>query len=244
MGGAAVLAADRAHRLQRPLTLSGGPAGPQSLMTHRTLIITALVLIPTLTGCRAPTAPPAARAIDVDPELAEPIYWYHQPATASITHHDFDELWRAAEDAARAKMFTLDRRDYRSGILTTEPLVSSQFFEPWRRDTATAYDTTESSLATIRRTVRYEFTRNDDATFTVTPKVLVERRTVAEQRITSVVMVRGAFRRFQGRSEHRPYGTPEADVGVYLPARYWYALRRDEALEAELAESIADRIAR
>jgi hypothetical protein len=75
----------------------------------------------------------------------------------------------------------------------------------------------------------------------VVPKVLVQRHTVAEQWITSVVMYRGAFRRAR-RPADRPQGTRESDVGVHLPARYWYATGRDEALEAALARSIQNRL--
>jgi hypothetical protein len=67
--------------------------------------------------------------------------------------------------------------------------------------------------------------------------VLVERQSLAEQRITSVVLYKSAFTR-PVRDRDRQYGTRESDVGIILPARYWYPIGRDEELEKALAEQV------
>ena len=154
----------------------------------------------------------------------------------TIVARDFDDLWRACADVARSRQFTIDRRDYRGGVLTTEPLVSAQFFEPWRRDALTGDDVAESSLATIRRTVRFEFTRHTDGRFSVIPRVTVERYSSAERRITSASLYRNAFRRTTAT------GTRETDRGVQLPTRYWYNVGNDEVLEKDLAQAVRRRV--
>ena len=154
----------------------------------------------------------------------------------TVTADDFDRLWRACADVARDRQFVIDRQDYRGGVLTTEPLVSAQFFEPWRRDAITADAVAESSLATIRRTIRFAFTRGDTGTFSVVPQVIVERYSSAERRITNAMLYRNVFKRTTAT------GTRESDRGVQLPARYWYRIGNDTALEADLSRQVRRRV--
>jgi hypothetical protein len=116
-------------------------------------------------------------------------------------------------------------------------MVSGQWFEPWRRENRTPSDVAESSLATIRRTLRFEFARQDEYAWQVTPKVLVERQAQAERRITSVVLYRRVFSSPTGAAQ-RPRGTRESDEGIVLPDRYWYPLRRDTEFERAIAEAV------
>lgn len=154
----------------------------------------------------------------------------------TVTASSFERLWNACAQVARDRHFAIDRRDYRGGVLTTEPLTSAQFFEPWRRDAITFDAVAESSLSTIRRTIRFEFTRHADGTFSVVPHVLVERYSSAERRITSAQLYRSAFRKTTAT------GSRETDRGVALPTRYWYRIGNDPALEKDLAEAVQSRV--
>lgn len=167
-----------------------------------------------LAGCIGNPANPAATqpVTLVSPATTQPAHWLAQPAAATVQHGDFQRLWDACESAMRQLLFRPDRREYRTGLLTSEPVISAQWFEPWRRDTSTCRDVAEGSLAQVRRTIYCQFRRNDDGTFTVAPKVLVERQARVEQKLRAVV--------------------------DYDPA-YWYPIRRDEALERRLAQMIA-----
>jgi len=183
------------------------------------------------------TQPMPVPMTDVDGAVATADYWYAQPAAAAATAGDFDSLWAAAEQAARLRLFTIDRRDPRSGMLVSAPMVSSQVFEPWRQDQKSGYDTAQSTLATIRRTIRFEIVKQDDGLFQLTPKVLVERYSQSENRVTSVVLYRGVFRTIR-TPDTAAFGTRETDRGVFLEGRYWYATGRDEKLEAALAADV------
>jgi hypothetical protein len=183
-----------------------------SLITRLALLALAM---PLAAGCVGTPRPGAPSATAADPHTAEPDFWLAQPAVAHVTAADPARLWDACEDVARRTMFQIDRRDYRAGILTTYPTVSKQAFELWRSDAGTFADACEASLATIRRTIHFQFAQNPDGTHTVSPKVVVERRVMLEAR-------------------HR--ADPET------PAVYWYALRRDQAMEEQLAESIQKRL--
>ena len=61
-----------------------------------------------------------------------------RPATATVIDNDYDRLWKACESAATDRFFSLERRDYRNGVLTTRPLLGGQLLEFWRRDIADA----------------------------------------------------------------------------------------------------------
>jgi hypothetical protein len=198
-----------------------------------------------LLGCITHRQNPAAtQPVTVtDPATTQPSYWFEKPAPITIQAGDFDKLWRACEQATVEFGFKVDREDRRHGVLTSQPLTSAQFFEFWRRDVRTVDDAIHSSLATYRRTLRFEFRAIGGGHWDVTPKVLVERQAVAERRLTSVVLYRGAV---GGVTPTRdvPRGTKESDQGILIPARYWYAVSRDKTLEEALGKSIEQSLVR
>jgi len=201
--------------------------------------VAALIVAGCITHPQHPSATQPSTV--VDPATTQPGYWLGQPATATVTGIDFDRMVEACEDVARDYLFKIDRVDYRTGVVITDPTVSAQWYEPWRRDNQTLHDVEESSIASIRRTIRFEFTRQPDGiSYEMAPKVLVERQSVAEKRITSVVLYREVFTAARGRE--RPTGTHESDLGIVLPARYWYPIRRDAEFERLLAREVEKKL--
>jgi hypothetical protein len=203
------------------------------------------ILIPLLlAGCMTEPQHPAATqpsTLNKPQATTQPAFWYDQPPAATVDSEDFQKLWDSCEAVARDFLFKLDRTDYRTGVLTTVPMATSQWFEPWRRDARTGNDVEESSLATIRRSIRFEFVRQADNTWQVAPKVLVERLSVTEQRITSVVLYRQVFTPVVS-PRHRPTGTHESDAGIMLDERYWYPLRRDTEFERDIAAAVREKL--
>ena len=182
-----------------------------------------------LPGCAAPNVPPPY----ADPRTAEPSYWLNQPAAARVVAGDFESLWGACRRAALGASFTMDRVDLRGGLMTTLPQISKQFFEVWRNDVGTAADVLESSLHSVRRTLRFEVRRLDDGRYEAVPKVLVEHFSFAERRVTSVSRFAEIF------TVEQVEGSRARDkLGGDLPDAYWYATRRDTALEKRLADSV------
>ncbi|HZZ42375.1 MAG TPA: hypothetical protein VFE58_05525 [Tepidisphaeraceae bacterium] len=201
-----------------------------------------LLAVTFLAGCgmnRHPGNPPEPttrpKATDIDPAQATPDYWYDKPAVASASFKDFYKLFNAAERVARNHYFQIDQRDPRTGLLITTPETTKQFFEIWRNDSGTAMGTLMSSLATHRRTLRYEFVHNPDNTYTVSPKVLVERYSTQGQRVTNSAQAGLAFTPAAEESDpnyqHYPWD-----------AYYWYPVGRDTALEKKIAHSIQSRL--
>jgi len=190
-------------------------------------------------GCIIGREHPAATqpATAIDPKQAQPAYWLDQPAVTQITAPNFDLLWNACRDAAEARGFAIDRTDYRDGVLTTLPLVSRQVYEFWRGDIATHRDLTQSTLGTMRRTVHYTIRRLDDGSFEATPKVLVERDSMIERRITSVDQYQSIF-----SIQTVDIARETEKTGEAVPGEYWYSVARDFALERKLAEAVRGRL--
>ncbi|HNQ21861.1 MAG TPA: hypothetical protein PKK06_02080 [Phycisphaerae bacterium] len=106
-------------------------------MWARLLILAPIVL--TAAGCHQPQAEMHVSVVRVPGEA---------PA-ADCT----DALWQAVQDTLRAHRFTLDRVDWRAGVITTLPEASQHTFEVWRRDVATWYDFAEATVNPVRRWV-------------------------------------------------------------------------------------------
>jgi hypothetical protein len=184
-------------------------------------------------GCAMQTSPLAQVPASNDPKTATEAYWLDQPGAASVWSQTYDSLWNACAQAAENDLFSLDRQDYRQGILTTRPMVSKQFFEFWRNDAGDAFGVTEDSLQTIRRTIVFQFNRNNGG-YVVIPKVLVERLARRNRRVTSVAEYRRAL------EAPIPDNQRRAARGQEPATRdeYWYVVGRDLAMETQLAQAI------
>jgi hypothetical protein len=187
------------------------------------VIFSAMILIGwfVVPGCigNRPANPATTRPVTwVDPNTATPEYWWGQPASVSVPGGNFNTLWDACERVARDWLFKIEMQDFRHGILATEPMVSKQVWEFWRKDAGTFTDTREATMDTIRRTIRFQFTREADGSYSMTPKVLVERKSIVD---------------------------PKYRIEMYeTPAEYWYAIRRDTPMELKLAEAVRGRLTR
>src|SRR6266581_3610177 len=180
----------------------------------RILLSTMLLLSGGCIGNR-PANPATTQPVTmVEPELAEKEYWLAKPATAEV-RGGFEPLWQACEDTAHEYLFRIDRRQKRGGLLTTEPIITRQWWEFWRKDAGTFRDTQEATIASIRRTIFFQFRKDGDSSFIVTPKVLVEKEAKVD---------------------------PKYKEDIEGPATYWFALRRDEVMEKKVAKSIREHL--
>ena len=225
---------DGGRRPRRPVISSSILYLPSSILVF--LLITSCI--------GKPQNPAATRpATDIDLATTQPSYWLDQPAAdrAQVQSGDFDALWESSKSVARSYLFSIDREDFRAGLITTEPMVSKQIFEPWRPDTGKLGDAMMNTVASMRRTLRFEVERDEQTgAFTVTPKVLVERLAILERRITSVLQYRGAF---AGPAAPARFSVARDDTPlVDLPARYWYPVGRDSKMEQQVAARLRDRL--
>lgn len=66
----------------------------------------------------------------------------------------YDAAFDAAIEILRDYGFSIDRQDYRFGLVTTRPLVSPTLFEPWRTTNTSPGQMAQGTLNTQRRIVR------------------------------------------------------------------------------------------
>jgi hypothetical protein len=199
------------------------------------ILHSAFCILSSSTGCHSANNDPNAglKATHVDPDTAKFSYWLNQPPVASADFNDFDRLWRACRRATEGASFTIDRVDFREGRLTTLPLVSKAAFMFWRNDVASAADAAEGMLSTIRRTVRWDITKQEDGSFRATPSVVIERYAMTERRLTSAMQYQEIF-----SDEHKVEGSRAQDEGLAPVDVYWYATGRDRNLEKRLAGTV------
>ncbi len=192
-----------------------------------------------ITGCigARPANPAATQPVtEIDPATTQPSFWYAKPAISEVDTGNFDAAIEACKVVARSYLFEIDRVDYRGGLVTTLPLVSKQWFEPWRPDTGTMGMVLDNSIATIRRTLVFQIVRNADNSFTISPKVLVERESLLERRITDVTQYRQVFSGPAGShaSADRAQISMNEDAEnplQDLPPKYWFPIARDTKME-------------
>jgi hypothetical protein len=189
-----------------------------------------------LAGCTTPGIS-KIDPIHAPPETATLDYWLSQPASATVHGKDYEVLWQTCERVADDRDFALERRDYRNGILTTRPVLGAQLLEIWRRDIVDPYSVAESNLASVRRTIQFEFiTTGSDVE--VSPRVVVERKAMVERRVTLGLLNRNAF------SGSTVEGYNDYDQPIRAEREYWYATRRDENFEKILANEIQQKLPR
>ncbi len=206
-----------------------------STAMHKLLVTASMMFL--LTGCMLrPVNPNAPIATDIDPKSALNDFWFKKPAVVSVEATHIEPLWNAAIDAAKERSFIIDRRDFREGWLSTQPLVSKQPFEFWRGDVVNPVAELQCTLSTMRRTVRFHFTRTADGKYICEPKVVVERYAMPERRITAVDQYLEAFTTLHAAED------ATTEEGQAIRVEYWYADGRDYDLERVLAESIRNKL--
>lgn len=206
-----------------------------STAMHKLLVSFLMMFM--LAGCMLrPVNPNAPIATDIDPKSALNDYWFKKPAVVSVEATHIEALWNAAADAAKERSFIIDRRDYREGWLSTQPLVSKQPFEFWRGDVVSPVAELQCTLSTMRRTIRFHFTGTADGKYICEPKVVVERYAMPERRITAVDQYLEAFTTLHAAED------TATEEGQTLRVEYWYADGRDYDLERVLAESIRNKL--
>ncbi|MEL7238161.1 MAG: hypothetical protein AAGK78_04805 [Planctomycetota bacterium] len=168
-----------------------------------------------------------------DPASARVDYWRDQPASIAVTASDYDALWNAATGSLDRFGFEAALTDYRGGRLTSQPLVGSFPLEIWRSELRDTSSIAESTLSTVQRRIEFDLRRNGSR-FTLEPRVIVERRSLGERRITSAI----DYGRILGTGQER--GTKQGQDSDGNDS-YWYAIGRDAALERSLANRIAQR---
>lgn len=151
-----------------------------------------------------------------------------EPTASYVDAVDLDDLWEASLRILRRHDFQPDRQDRAAGIITTIPLTSMQWHEPWRQDVADGYSLLMASTHTVQRQVTIRFIREQEWVLDV--QVDVYLLSAPEHQITSSS---AGIRSFSG---DLPLVTGETIVTG--ETRRWVRLGRDAAMEQRLLNRI------
>ena len=150
----------------------------------------------------------------------------------------YDNLWQQATSLLNRTGFTLDRQDYRLGVLTTQPLPSPQFVEIWRPQQASVTDAMENTLNNQRRLVRIAISKVPEKPdfYEISIQVLVERETNPSEKIGGPVFIEGSGFGRNAVTLRSDYAAPKDEPGQ------WVTLGHDPDLEKKLIDELFNRI--
>jgi len=133
--------------------------------------------------------------------------------------------------------FRLDRQDFRLGVLTTQPLLSSHIIEPWRPDNANANNAIENTLHDQRRSVRITISKAPKPDFyEIAVQVIVERATNPTEGLGGPIFVEGSGFGRNALTLRSDYITSETT------GPRWTVIGRDTQLERKLLDALFERI--
>jgi len=194
------------------------------------LFTAALACLP---GCATQTTTTATQPAD-----ASEVQQATEPSQLTVPAQDYAAAFEAARAALREADFTIDRQDYRFGVITTKPNASPTVFEVWEQDNSTTDQMLSSTINHERRIVRLLIKPATKAArhYTVSAEVLIERRELPLRRVIGSSYHRGTvFNRLSdvpGELLSR---------GVTEP-QYWSLAGRDPEMSARLIASVQSRL--
>lgn len=142
---------------------------------------------------------------------------------------NYDYLWGKALQTLVALGYTIDRQDYRLGVIVTKPKYGAHFVEAWRPDQTSWNAALENSMHSQRRSIRLTISRAPNpAFFEVAAQVIVERSSNPSEEVGGAVGALGHTPALQ-RSD---YVEP-----VAAPAR-WRVLGHDPQSERKVLDRL------
>ena len=184
---------------------------------------------PTAGPATAPATAPAGRMVlkVVDPNQA----------SRFIYNAGYDNVWQQAIGVLTKAGFTLDRQDYRLGVLSTKPLPGAQFVEFWKPQHVNALNAMENTINTQRRIVRITISRAEKPDFyEIGVQVLVERQTNPTEEIGGPIFVEGSGFGRNAVTLRSDYAPLKPEVGR------WVTMGHDPDMEKKLIDALFERI--
>lgn len=154
-----------------------------------------------------------------------------------ITAGEYDRVFDASIQALRDMRFTVDRKDRRFGVVTSQPLIASSAIEPWHRDNTSSRQVIQSTLHLQRRIVRVELAQADPSpgaraeAYRMSVQVQIERRYDPPAELNTALIGASSFRDVRKQLVKQ---TTEAGV----EKSRWANVGRDEQLEQRLIARI------
>ena len=112
------------------------------------------------------------------------------PAEMTPVERNFQAVWDATGEVLSSYRFTVDRRDRRAGLITTEPMASRHFFEWWRKDKTTAAGALENTVQPMYRQVSVQISKTDKGKYYPVVSIIVSRLLAGDRDARRDVMSR------------------------------------------------------
>jgi hypothetical protein len=150
----------------------------------------------------------------------------------------YDNIWRQAAAIVTAAGFSLDRQDYRLGVMTSFALPSAQVVEFWKPQHVNLTDSLENTVNNQRRSVRVTISRVEGKPdfYQIGIQVLVERETNPREDIGGPVFVQGSGFGRNSVTLRSDYAEPNVEGGR------WVAIGHDPDMERRMIEALFNRI--
>ena len=168
-----------------------------------------------------------------------------------IYNASYDNIWEQSMLLVARAGFTIDRKDYRQGVITTQALPSAQFIEFWKPQHTTPTNAMENTINSQRRYVRVtiDAVPGQSKFYEVAVQVLVERETNPTEMLAGPMFIEGSgFGRnaITLRSDYADASmkTPATQAGGITPSdpnRRWILIGHDLDLERKLLNQIFER---
>jgi hypothetical protein len=151
---------------------------------------------------------------------------------------NYDNVWSQATMLLNKTGFLIDRRDYRLGVITTQPLASSQIIEFWKPQFTSANEGMENTVNRQRRSVRLTISKVPEKPdfYQIGIQVLVERESNPSEQIGGPLFVEGSAFGRNAVTLRSDYATPKVEEGR------WNVVGHDPELEAKLIDALFQRI--
>ncbi|MEM9418674.1 MAG: hypothetical protein AAGA25_06395 [Planctomycetota bacterium] len=173
-----------------------------------------------------------------------------QDNPTALSVDDYPVAFQASADVLRDAGFSVDRRDFRFGKVSTKPKGSPTLIEAWKPDNTYADQSVRSTLGDLRRTVTVNFIPQNDEPHADAESLPGAKRLVSAYNLRVEVQVERfqiPQRRMNGSTNGVVF-SDLAEVPEELQARgitqsYWEPIGRDIHLEQRLLQQILDRTA-
>jgi hypothetical protein len=155
------------------------------------------------------------------------------PEPVCIQSSHIQSAMDSAEKVLENMHFAIDKSDSKQGYIRTKPLTGAQMFEFWRKDTVGQFNTAESNIHTLRRTIEINFNRENE-TACAECVVTVERMSLPQREAagSSTTKASALFTRSSPSMQELKLD-PAQQRGMM-----WIELGRDNRLEAEILNQL------
>jgi hypothetical protein len=150
----------------------------------------------------------------------------------------YDATFDAAVEILRGYGFSIDRQDYRFGLVTTRPLVSPTILEPWRTTNTSPGQMAQGTLNTQRRIVRVALKPAPGST-PATPKYQLTVQVTLIKLQQPLKHLNGSTSGFSIVSHYSSVPAEWKEDGI--PRAYWIPDGADPLLAQRVIDDIAKR---